>query len=269
MSSAIVARKPESSGNFVPAPAGLQRAVMCDVIDLGLVESSFTNDKGEKKVAHKIRLVWQSENPHPETGKPLLVMAALTLSLHEKATLRKYIESIIGRPLTKAEEDAGYPVESLIGTTSLLNVVHNTEGENVFANVASIAPLYKGMESLEIRDYVRKKDRPEDGQQKGSAKQGGSSRPARQQAAAVASNGNVDADILAVAREIADRTREHHEDVIYEASKFKGDDDKEFGFRVPGKQSDKWKAGTLNRLKKRLETLSLVAEGPSDEDVPF
>ena len=50
----ITVKKPDRS-DFVPAPAGLHRAVCVDVIDMGLI------DTGKFGVQDVVRLVWQTE----------------------------------------------------------------------------------------------------------------------------------------------------------------------------------------------------------------
>lgn len=265
----IYASEPEGKGNFTPAPTGLQRAVCCDVVDLGIVKTNF---QGEEKSAHKVRLVFQSEKKHPETGKPLIVSKSYRLSLHEKATLRKDIDSWQG-PIP-AGERKNYDLEAkLIGKSALINVVHNVTEETTYANIANIAPLYEGMAPLTISaDYVRKKDRPEqDGKPAAAQAPVTATAPAP---SAFAGSGNVEADITTVARVLALRTGRHFEDEIYEASKFTGNDGKEVGFRNPTGKSPKWQEGTLRRLNKAVESLSLIAEvadpsNISDADIPF
>ena len=60
--------------DFIPPPSGLQRAVCCDVVELGIVDTSF----GPKR---KIKLCWQSENLM-DNGKPFLIQQRYTATLH-------------------------------------------------------------------------------------------------------------------------------------------------------------------------------------------
>ena len=61
---AIYAKDPGSS--FVVPAEGLHPAVACDVADLGVLDVGF----GEKPM---IKLTWQVDEAHPETGRPLTV----------------------------------------------------------------------------------------------------------------------------------------------------------------------------------------------------
>lgn len=155
---AIMAKKGGSGGNFTPAPAGSWGSVCCDVVDLGIVESTFS---GKTKKQHKIRVVWQIDENMPD-GKPFLVSQRYTLSLHEKAGLRKDLEAWRGRAFTD-EELEGFDVETVIGAPCLLSVVQAVSGGNVYANVKGVMKLPRGMQAIRVRDYVRMADRkPED-----------------------------------------------------------------------------------------------------------
>lgn len=141
---------------FTPAPAGLHQAVCVDVVDMGLLEVTYA---GKTKKQHKVRIVWQLDLDTDDL-KPFTVQKRYTLSLHEKATLRKELESWRGRPFTD-EELAGFDLEKLLGANAQVNVQHTTKNGETYANVISIVPLGRGMQKLTPRDYVRVKDRAE------------------------------------------------------------------------------------------------------------
>lgn len=149
--SPILARRSEKT--FTPAPAGTHQAVCCDVVDLGFIESSFTPGKQQ----HKIAVVWQISEDM-ENGKPFLVQQRYTLSLDEKANLRRDLESWRGKPFSEAEL-MGFDVENLLGANCLLSIVHVDRQGKVYANVKSVSPLMKGMSKMSVRDYVRVVDR--------------------------------------------------------------------------------------------------------------
>jgi hypothetical protein len=140
--------------SFIPCPAGPHSAVAVDVVDLGMVTSTF---EGRTKTAHKCRIVWQVAETKDD-GKPFIVQKQYTASLHEKAALRKDLESWRGRPFTKQEAE-GFDVETLIGVPCLLNVQHVERNGATYANVVSLMRLPKGMAAIQARDYVRVKDR--------------------------------------------------------------------------------------------------------------
>lgn len=147
---AIYARK--KSGDFTPAPEGLQRAVCVDIVDLGLVETKFG-------IKEQVAIVWQSEEKM-DTGKPFLVQKRYSPSLHPKATLRSDLESWRGRKFTD-EEAEEFDLEKLLGANCQLNVVHNVTDAGTYANVKSIVPAPKGASALRVSDYTRMQDRPD------------------------------------------------------------------------------------------------------------
>lgn len=154
----IASTKGENGATFQPAPAGVHQAVCVDVVDLGVLDVTW---QGQTKRQHKVNLAWQI-NEDRDDGKPFLVFKRYTLSLHEKAGLRKDLESWRGRKFTR-EEEMGFDLESIIGANCLLNVTHNEVGDRTYANVVSIMPLAKGMPILHARDYVRKVEREASG----------------------------------------------------------------------------------------------------------
>ncbi len=150
---AIIAKRTEKS--FTPAPTGSHQAVCVDIVDLGMVESTWD---GEVKSQHKVAVVWQIAEPM-ENGKPFLVRERYTLSLGDRAKLRPMLESWRGRPFTDVELDA-FDLESVIGANCILSIVHKQGSKGgTFANVASVAPLLKGMAKITADDYVRVCDR--------------------------------------------------------------------------------------------------------------
>jgi len=151
----LIASAPSESRNYTPAPEGVHLAVCVDIIDLGKIESKFTNDDGTPKLQHKVNVVWQIEDLRDD-GKRFQLYKRYTLSLHEKAALRHDLESWRGQAFTTAEL-AGFDVENVIGKSCLVNVQHrkSEDGTKTYANVISIMPPVKGMTSLAPLDYAR------------------------------------------------------------------------------------------------------------------
>lgn len=154
---AIVAKASGDGQTFTPAPAGVHQAVCVDVVDLGMLDVTW---QGVKKTQHKVNVAWQIAEDRDD-GKPYLVFKRYTLSLSEKANLRKDLESWRGRKFTD-DERKGFDVERLIGVNCLLNVTHNHVGDKTYANIVSIMPLAKGMATIQAREFVRKVDRQPD-----------------------------------------------------------------------------------------------------------
>ena len=142
------------SKTFLPAPAGLHQGICVDVVDMGLLEVTYA---GVTKKQHKVRIVWQIEEAMPD-GKPFIVQKRYTLSLHEKSTLRKDLESWRGTAFNEAELK-GFDVEKLIGANAQLNVQQTNKNGEVYSNVVGIVPLARGMVKMKANGYVRAQDR--------------------------------------------------------------------------------------------------------------
>lgn len=149
---AIIAREPEGKG-FTPAPEGIHVAACCDVVDLGLADHGF----GEK---HYVELRWQIEDENPETGQRFVVRRRYTLSLSEKASLRKDLETWRGRKFTR-EELRGFDLEVLVGKPCQVQVAHRlTDQGRTFANVTAVIPVGKGQKSPGVVNYTREIEKP-------------------------------------------------------------------------------------------------------------
>jgi hypothetical protein len=146
---------PKPAQQFEPCPPGLQLAICCDVIDLGIVKEAYQG-QGERLVP-KIRIVWQSERAMRD-GKPYLVQKRYTFSVHEKSNLRKDCSSWRGRSFTD-DEIAKFDFEKLVGVMAMINVVQSAKKGTLYSDVVAIMKVPKGTRPLTIRDYVRHKDR--------------------------------------------------------------------------------------------------------------
>lgn len=148
-----------SAKEFIPCPSGTHQAVCVDVVDLGSMPTNF----GPKR---KVKIVWQINEPM-ENGNRFSVQSRYTASLNEKATLRRDLEAWRGRPFSE-EELKGFDIEKLLGANCLLSVVHVEKGDQVYANVKSIAPLMKGMPKIAPENFTRAQDRPQNGKPNGA-----------------------------------------------------------------------------------------------------
>src|ERR1700677_1679847 len=102
---------------FAPTPEGLWPAVCIDVVDMGMVPTSY----GPK---HKIQFRWLADaTPKREDGRPWFVSKKYNNSMHEKAELRKMLELWRGRKFTKEEIDE-LDYESVLGARCQLQVAH-------------------------------------------------------------------------------------------------------------------------------------------------
>jgi hypothetical protein len=135
---------------FDPVPAGTHVARFIEIINIGSVETEW---EGQKRLSHKIRLGFELCNERKvfkegEQEKPYTISREFTYSMGEKSNLRPVVEGMIGATLTD-EEARTFDLEKLLGTACLLNVVHVTKGDSVYANIKSASPLLKGITAPE------------------------------------------------------------------------------------------------------------------------
>jgi hypothetical protein len=151
----LIAKK--TGGDFVLCPAGSHLAVCVDVVDLGMVETTW---EGQKKSQHKVRLVWQIAERTAD-DKPFQAQRRYTLSLDDRAALRKDLESWRGRPFSE-QELLGFDLEALVGIGCMISVVHQSRDGKTYDNVSGVMKLPKGVKAPAIEAYSRVKDRPKD-----------------------------------------------------------------------------------------------------------
>jgi hypothetical protein len=141
----------------LPLPeAGTTQAVCCAVWDLGLQLSNFKNEDGSDKYQHKVIIAWEITEkinaPDSEYhGKPYMLNKKYTVSLGEKANLRKDLESWRGKPFTAEQLASGFDVAQLYGINCYIGISHvpdkNDPGK-VYANVTAILPPPRGAEKM-------------------------------------------------------------------------------------------------------------------------
>lgn len=132
----------EEGGSFEMVAEDTYVARCYRVLDLGT-----HHDEKWNKDVHKITISWELPTALMETGdyagKPFSIHNRYTLSLSDRAILRKDLESWRGKSFSD-DELAGFDVSKLLGATCLINVVHSADGK--YANISSIMKLPKGMD---------------------------------------------------------------------------------------------------------------------------
>ena len=138
--------KETGSGSFDPVPEGMHHAVCYGLYDLG----TQYNEKFNKNV-HQVLLVWELPDERISVEKEgekkeLLrsISKKYTLSLHEKAGLRKELEAWRGKSFTP-EELQGFNLQALLKANCTLQVIHKHKNDKTYANIQSIVPLMKNM----------------------------------------------------------------------------------------------------------------------------
>ncbi len=132
----------ETAGSsFSPVPEGVHAAACCWLIDCGTQHSEqFNNDARKVVIAFEIpdeRIEIDGED------KPRIISRQFTLSLHEKAALRAFLEAWRGKRFT-AQELTGFDLHAVLGAPCQLQILHRENQGRTYANIASIMPKAKG-----------------------------------------------------------------------------------------------------------------------------
>lgn len=134
----------QDNANFEQPTPGTVQAVCVFVHDIGNQPGEY---QGKPRIAHKIIVAWelgQKMTTGEFAGKPFMITKYYTLSLSEKASLRKDLEAWRGKAFTEAELK-GFDVESIKGANCLLSIV---ETENGKRKVNGVMALPAGMTKL-------------------------------------------------------------------------------------------------------------------------
>lgn len=146
----------KAGSNLPPTPEGVHQGICYALYDLGV---QFSEKWG--KSAHQCLIIWELpevridiEKDGEKLNLPRAVSKKYTLSLNEKAALRKDLQSWRGRNFTE-EELKGFDIVKLLGVNCMIQIIHSTKDTKTFANVSSIMPLYKGLQKREPENPVK------------------------------------------------------------------------------------------------------------------
>ena len=141
--------KDVGGGDFTPVPEGTHLAICNMVVDLGLQDTTF---QGKPTVKHQCfvrwelpheRIEWTDKDGTPKNG-PMSIGKTYTLSLSEKANLRKDLQAWRGKAFTPDELE-GFDVFKLLGVGCQVTVVHAVKDGKTYANVQNLAGWPKGV----------------------------------------------------------------------------------------------------------------------------
>lgn len=147
----VVASAQGEGKKFEKPAEMIQQAVLADVVDKGMVPNKFKPGTTQ----HKAYFVWICEELDSE-GKNKRVFDGFTVSLHEKASLRKRLKEF-GAVIDK---DTKIDLDQYIGTkrTLVLSSEDGDDGEPYIKLLATQKPQGKGVDIP--ADFVRKQDQP-------------------------------------------------------------------------------------------------------------
>lgn len=116
-----------------------------DVVDVGEDVIDYPNK--DKYTAPKCAIVFRTEEVNPETGQFLEISQEFTVSMGERANLRKFLESWRGKPYSDEQAREGVPVDRLEKQYGMLSIAHKKSGKGkTYAYIQTIVPVPKRMQ---------------------------------------------------------------------------------------------------------------------------
>jgi len=129
---------------FKPVPAGTHAAVCTAVVGVGPQDSPW-GIKDRVYLRFEVpaeRVAWKDSEGVDHEG-PAIIWNKYTASLNSKSNLRADLEGWRGRRFTP-EELKSFDLSAVLRKPCLLTVIHNVEGDKVYANISAISGLVKG-----------------------------------------------------------------------------------------------------------------------------
>jgi hypothetical protein len=129
-------------------PAGNYVARCYKMIEIGTIPTEF---QGVQKMTPTVRFGWELPLElkifKEENGEqPCVIEKEYTLSLADKANLRRDLKSWRGKDFTTIEAE-NFDVTKLLGVPCMLNIIHipsKKDPTKFYENISSISPLPKG-----------------------------------------------------------------------------------------------------------------------------
>jgi len=137
----------KGGSNYEPIAAGTYAARCYQMIHIGTAEE---NILGQVKKLNKVRITWELPTEtkvfKEENGEqPHVISKEFTLSMNEKATLRKFLEGWRGKAFTEKEAEA-FDITVLLGKPCMLSIIHKqAKNGNIYAEISSVSSVPKGM----------------------------------------------------------------------------------------------------------------------------
>lgn len=129
-------------------PAGNYIARCYQMLHIGTITETI---QGQQKVLNKVRIGWELPTElkvfRQENGEePCVISKEFTLSMHEKATLRKVLASWRGKDFTEGEAKC-FDITKLLGISCMLNIIHkpSKDGLKTYEEIAGVSPMPKGV----------------------------------------------------------------------------------------------------------------------------
>jgi hypothetical protein len=137
--------KDSGGGSFTPVAAGMHLARCYRIVDLGTQKSEY---QGQVKHLQKVMIQFEVHGEDDSgkalvtaKGEPMSISKNFTLSLAEKATLRKDLQAWRGRDFT-ADELRGFELKNVLGAWAMITAAKSVGNNGKdYTNIVSINPV--------------------------------------------------------------------------------------------------------------------------------
>lgn len=134
----------ESKRELLPSGSYVARCI--SIVEIGTLTEEF---QGEKKTNKKVVVIWElptelKEFKEGEGEKPYVRSKTFTLSIAEKATLRKFLKDWRGKDFSE-DELKGFDIVKLLGVPCMMTIIHieKKDGTSI-ETVSGVSPMPKG-----------------------------------------------------------------------------------------------------------------------------
>ena len=144
--------------DFEPVPEGVYRGICYALYDLGT-----HYDEMYKKDSHQCLIMWELPDADPieiekdgvKKTMPRSISKFYTLSLGDRANLRKDLEGWRGRGFTPVELE-GFDIKNILGVACQIQVIHKTNQKgDVKQKVAAVLAMPQGSEAITAVNALR------------------------------------------------------------------------------------------------------------------
>lgn len=155
----------KSTTKYPPIGEGIHPATCIGIYDIGLQTTKW---QGREKVARKIIITWELHDETVEVDgeeKPRYYSNTYSLSLNEKSSLRKDLETWRGKRFTDSELEA-FDLYNVLGKPCQIQILHTEKDGRIYANSESIIAWPKGVPNPGVQGelvyFDLNPDNPED-----------------------------------------------------------------------------------------------------------
>lgn len=141
----------KSSAPRVPnVKEGTHIALLAALVDLGVQPGSAKFPKSKRKVFlgfefPNVMVTYPGKDGKPDETVPARASKWMALSMHEKSSFRKLVESLRGKKFATDAEASNFDVKELLGIATMAAVIHKVVGESTYVEITTCAPLLEGM----------------------------------------------------------------------------------------------------------------------------